>query len=242
MDPISTNGQTNVNPTAVQQAFANSARSDAQAEAAGSASTQEGEPGSRTTISSDFETFLQMLTVQMENQDPLNPVDSAEYAVQLATFSNVEQQVLTNELLTGLSESLGVSGLNQIAGWVGKRALVDTPVRGGEQPLTVVAEAVNYADRARLKVLGPDEQLLETVPIPPQGGEVVWTPQPGSPANGAMVTFEVESFAAGASLGTAPAQVYAPVREVRMDEGVASVVLPGGTTVPSSRVTALREG
>ena len=50
-------------------------------------------------ISSDFETFLKMLTVQMENQDPLNPTDSSEYAMQLATFSGVEQQVLTNDLL-----------------------------------------------------------------------------------------------------------------------------------------------
>ena len=29
-------------------------------------------------LSSDFETFLKILTVQMENQDPLNPVDSAD--------------------------------------------------------------------------------------------------------------------------------------------------------------------
>jgi len=50
----------------------------------------------RTEISSDFETFLRMLTVQMQNQDPLNPVDSSDYAVQLATFSSVEQQVQTN--------------------------------------------------------------------------------------------------------------------------------------------------
>lgn len=54
-------------------------------------------------LTSDFDTFLRMLTVQMQNQDPLDPVDSADYAVQLATFSGVEQQVRTNELLTELS-------------------------------------------------------------------------------------------------------------------------------------------
>jgi flagellar basal-body rod modification protein FlgD len=43
-------------------------------------------------LSSDFETFLKMLTTQLKNQDPMNPVDSADYAVQLATFSSVEQQ------------------------------------------------------------------------------------------------------------------------------------------------------
>ena len=55
-------------------------------------------PQTETTeavISSDFETFLRMLTVQLENQDPLDPTDSADYAMQLATFSGVEQQVLS---------------------------------------------------------------------------------------------------------------------------------------------------
>ena len=54
-------------------------------------------------ISSDFETFLKMLTVQMKNQDPLNPVESTDYATQLATFSGVEQAVLTNDLLKSVN-------------------------------------------------------------------------------------------------------------------------------------------
>ena len=41
----------------------------------------------------DFETFLKMLTTQIRNQDPLNPMEGSEFAVQLATFSGVEQQV-----------------------------------------------------------------------------------------------------------------------------------------------------
>ena len=45
---------------------------------------------STSAISSDFETFLKMLTAQMENQDPLNPLDSQDFATQLATFSGVE--------------------------------------------------------------------------------------------------------------------------------------------------------
>jgi len=44
---------------------------------------------SAARITSDFDTFLRMLTVQMQNQDPLNPIDSADYAVQLATFSGI---------------------------------------------------------------------------------------------------------------------------------------------------------
>jgi flagellar basal-body rod modification protein FlgD len=67
--------------------------------AATSSAVAPADNGSGAKISSDFETFLKMLTVQMQNQDPLNPVDSSDYATQLATFSGVEQQVQTNDLL-----------------------------------------------------------------------------------------------------------------------------------------------
>ena len=56
-------------------------------------------------LSSDFETFLQMLTAQARYQDPLEPIDSSEYASQLAQFSMVEQQVLSNDLLTSLTNA-----------------------------------------------------------------------------------------------------------------------------------------
>ena len=63
------------------------------------------------TISSDFETFLRLLTTQMQNQDPLNPMESTEFASQLAQFSAVEQQVRSNELLVGLQAGLQTLGL-----------------------------------------------------------------------------------------------------------------------------------
>ena len=74
--------------------------------------------GAGTNISSDFDTFLRMLTVQVQNQDPLNPVDATDYATQLATFSGVEQQVLTNDLLTGLQDLLGGGSLQQMGGFM----------------------------------------------------------------------------------------------------------------------------
>ena len=65
-----------------------------QAQGAASAATAE-----TSLIGNDFNTFLVMLTTQLQNQDPLNPIESSDYAVQLATFSGVEQQVRTNQLL-----------------------------------------------------------------------------------------------------------------------------------------------
>ena len=88
-----------------------------------------GTGGTAPTISSDFNTFLRMLTVQMQNQDPLNPIDSADYAVQLATFSGVEQQVRTNQLLADMQGKFSQLGMAEMAGWIGKEARSAAPVR-----------------------------------------------------------------------------------------------------------------
>ena len=65
------------------------------------------QPARTAALSSDFETFLQMLTVQARYQDPLEPLSSSDYAAQLAQFSMVEQQVLTNDQLGNLAGLIG---------------------------------------------------------------------------------------------------------------------------------------
>lgn len=64
------------------------------------------------------EAFLTLLVAQMENQDPLNPLDGAEYTAQLAQFSALEQQITTNgylsEISTRLDENAGCSPLDYI--------------------------------------------------------------------------------------------------------------------------------
>jgi flagellar basal-body rod modification protein FlgD len=48
----------------------------------------------------NFNTFLTLLTTQMKNQDPLNPIDSNQFTQQLVEFSQVEQQIKTNSQLS----------------------------------------------------------------------------------------------------------------------------------------------
>ncbi len=95
---------------------------------------------SPTAIASDFETFLKMMTTQLKNQDPLNPIDSADYSVQLATFSGVEQQAKTNQLLEAMRGELGMMGMSQMASWVGREARVAAPVLVTGGPSVLVAQ------------------------------------------------------------------------------------------------------
>lgn len=82
------------------------------------------EPKGAASPTVDFETFVKMLTTQLKNQDPLDPMDSANFASQLAAFSSVEQQVLTNDRLETIKNQLASSGLLSHSEWVGKFAKV----------------------------------------------------------------------------------------------------------------------
>lgn len=64
----------------------------------------------------DYDSFLKLLIAQMQNQDPLNPMDSTEYVSQLAAFSSVEQAIQTNTKLDSLLGSLTLSQAGSIVG------------------------------------------------------------------------------------------------------------------------------
>jgi flagellar basal-body rod modification protein FlgD len=57
---------------------------------------------SMAKLSSNFETFLTLLTTQLKNQDPTAPMDSNQFTQQLVQFSQVEQQIETNTNLSSL--------------------------------------------------------------------------------------------------------------------------------------------
>ncbi len=60
------------------------------------------------TLGSNFDTFLTLLTTQLQNQDPLSPMDSSQFTQQLVQFSSVEQQINANknlETLISLTQS-----------------------------------------------------------------------------------------------------------------------------------------
>jgi flagellar basal-body rod modification protein FlgD len=65
----------------------------------------------------DYQTFLKLLVTQMKNQDPTKPMESTEYVAQLASFSNVEQNVRTN---AKLDQIMQISVVSQAGSLVGK--------------------------------------------------------------------------------------------------------------------------
>jgi flagellar basal-body rod modification protein FlgD len=55
------------------------------------------DPTTNTTLAGNFQTFLTLLTTQLQNQNPLDPLDTNQFTQQLVQFAGVEQQLKTND-------------------------------------------------------------------------------------------------------------------------------------------------
>lgn len=196
----------------------------------------------QTVLASDFQTFLKMLTVQMQNQDPLNPIEASDYAVQLATFSGVEQQVLTNQLLDSLHARLAQTGLTQHAALVGQEARTTADIRYAGEPVTVHPAPAAGADRAVLVVCDTEGRVIAREEIPPQAGPYLWFggDAAGNPLPQGRYGLSVESWRDGEAIGESPVGHYATITEIRSHGGTITLVLDGGDEVPAEAVTALR--
>ena len=206
------------------------------------AATESQTESASNALSSDFETFLKMLTTQMENQDPLNPVESAEFAMQLATFSGVEQQIRTNGLLADMVSGLGASGLSQLAGWVGMEVRVNSPAVFDGAPITLAPEPDPASDAAFLVVRDATGGVVSREAIPLNAQTIEWAglSDTGTPFPGGTYTCEVESLNQGEVTSSRTVDHYALVHEARLADGGIELVLKGGNAVPSGDVRALR--
>jgi flagellar basal-body rod modification protein FlgD len=97
------------------------------------------------SLAGNFQSFLTLLTTQLQNQDPLNPTDTNEFTQQITSMTGVEQQLLSNQLLQQLvTAQSGVSaGANLMGDSVDANLLsgnTTTPVDG---VVTAVGQGTN---------------------------------------------------------------------------------------------------
>ena len=76
-------------------------------------------------IAGNFQTFLQLLTTQLQNQNPLDPLDTNQFTQQLVEFAGVEQQLNANDQLKTLVSLQQTAQSTQALQFVGKTAVVN---------------------------------------------------------------------------------------------------------------------
>jgi flagellar basal-body rod modification protein FlgD len=79
----------------------------------------------RKTIAENFDAFLLLLTTQLKNQNPLEPLDTNQFTQQLVQFASVEQQIKSNETLNALLTSSQSSIVSSAASFVGMQVTAD---------------------------------------------------------------------------------------------------------------------
>lgn len=214
------------------------APSSSAAQAAKPAADAAKKESSGTQIASDFDQFLHLLTVQLRNQDPLNPVQSDDYAVQLATFSGVEQQVKTNDLLEGIAQGVA-GGLNGLAGLVGMEARSAAPAEFVGTPFDVYLPGP-VEPGASLIVSNAEGAAIQSLPLEAGMEVVTWAgvSETGAPLPNGTYSFAVKPADEGATLK--PAETYAEIVEARLVEGRQILMTPSGGAIDAATVSGLR--
>jgi len=86
----------------------------------GSSGSSSSSSTSGVRLADNFDAFLQILTTQLKNQNPLDPLDTNQFTQQLVQFSGVEQQLKTNEYLEAMMTSTQNANNSQAVGYIGK--------------------------------------------------------------------------------------------------------------------------
>lgn len=108
---------------------------------------------SRKSIADNFDTFLSLLTTQLRNQNPLDPLDTNQFTSQMVQFTSVEQQLKTNEFLESLVLGNQNNSYTQAVSFVGKRVTADgatSQLQDGEATWAVTA--ARQADNATITI------------------------------------------------------------------------------------------
>ncbi|QDL94767.1 hypothetical protein FDP22_23125 (plasmid) [Paroceanicella profunda] len=208
-----------------------------QVTSAAAAATSTGTRG----LTADFETFLTLLTTQLRNQDPLEPVESTEFVAQLASFSAVEQQVQANESLKAIAELLSNGSAAGLSDWIGTEVRAYAAAPYDNAPLTLYADPVSGADLAVLVVSDEAGTEVGRVTVSPSAEQIVWD---GESTTGTLpegsYSFTIESYLDGALLDNRAVEVFAPVVEVRRESDSTILVLSDGSRIDSEDVSILR--
>lgn len=137
-----------------------------------------------TSLTETFDTFLSLLTTQLQNQDPLDPMDTEQFTQQLVSFSQVEQSIAANQKLDQLVELQTTSQLSTGVSYIGKSVEVVTDqlmLDGGSATLTYGLE--RKAAQTVISIVDQNGRPVRTVngETDPGRHEFVWD---GRDANG----------------------------------------------------------
>lgn len=197
-----------------------------------------------SAMTADFDTFLRLLTAELSNQDPLNPLQSKDFLAQLATFSAVEQQVRSNVLLERIANAAdGGISLSDASAWIGLEAAFPGPAPfDGITPIDLAAAPSSVADRAVLRVTDGFGNVVAEPSFDPRSRVVRWDGlrSDGSTAPAGEYSFELAYGLGGTEIRRDQAAAFSRVAGATIENGVARIVSSDGRATSPDTATAVR--
>lgn len=189
----------------------------------------------------DKEAFLQLLVAQMQNQDPLSPMEGTEYVNQLATFTNVEQAIRQADAMDVVSMQLTGIAANEAIGLIGKEVTVkgNTLAFDGANATELHGTLEGQAQEVTVTVRDQNGNAVRTMTLGPQPGGTLSVPWDGRDEAGQLApegSYSVEMSARDASgnpVGVSQ-EVTGKVVGVSFDRGYPEVILDSGARAPIS--------
>ncbi len=197
-------------------------------------------------LAADLDEFLVLLTAQLENQDPLNPMDPNQFTDQLTQLSQLEQQVEQTDQLEAVNAALAALTARADAVFLG--TTVETTTESAvllDDEARITVEVADAADAVRVEILDQAGNVAAVLEGPGEAGvaTLVWD---GRDAQGDRRPDGVYGVRASAVTGDTaraiPALLSGRVEELRYTESGAFVRLDDGSWTPLDQTRAVAAG
>jgi flagellar basal-body rod modification protein FlgD len=198
---------------------------------------------SSARMADNFDQFLSLLTTQLKNQSPLDPLDTNQFTQQLVQFAGVEQQLRTNETLQSLVNANKVGNATAALGFVGAKVTVErngSPMQDGKVKWLLNAPR---AGQTSITIKDADGNIVHTSTQTVRAGEqeFVWDGklQSGAQAADGEYTITVSGRDAAQQAMDVKALMLATVDSVDVTETTPMLTV-GSFTTPLTDVKSIR--
>lgn len=201
--------------------------------------------GALAKATGDFEMFLTLLTTQLQNQDPLDPLDSSEYTQQLVQYSQVEQSIQQTQVLKDINAQLSTQDMAQASAFIGRGVEYAMPTSGlTEQPASWTWNSDTKVDSlvATVTNAAGDVVYRGTAAGGDKTGKFAWDGSLGGGLTAPEGAYDLSLEGKTASGQTVPVNVRATgqVSEVTISGGAVNLVA-GGVSVPVSQLVRVSD-
>jgi flagellar basal-body rod modification protein FlgD len=198
---------------------------------------------SATGLAQNFNTFLTLLTTQLQNQDPLSPMDTNQFTQQLVSFSQVEQQINTNSNLQQLIQLQGAGESIAALPLVGQNIEYNSataPLSNGQA--NFVYDLPSASTSTALTVVDSNGRVVYTQPGETDAGSHAFSwngkTNAGVQLPDGNYTLKIQAADANGSAVTPSIASIGSVQAVGVENGTATFTV-NGMSVPMSELVTV---